>query len=266
VAELQATIVVPLLRQHDPWLAQAIRSALAQTVPCEVMVVVAPGTPPGNRRVLDRFQTETPDRMRIVTAPAGFPLALNVGIASASTGRIGLLLSDDWLAPSAVEACLRFPADIVSSRMRLYGADGAELVGIRKQLSMDRFRQLGTLEAQASYLSHFFLFDRRKLEEVGGLDESLGDGPGIDDYDLIWVLLERGASVHIVEEDLYHYRDHEEERLTLRPKAELLVTLGRIFDKHGVTGAERERLLTAKARWLGRPIHAVKAELDRGGR
>jgi hypothetical protein len=131
---------------------------------------------------------------------------------------------------------------------------------------MDRFRQLGTLEAQASYLSHFFLFDRSKLEEVGGLDESLGDGPGIDDYDLVWVLLERGATVHIVEQGLYHYRDHEEERLTLRPKAELLVTLGRILDKHGVTGADRDRLLAAKARWFGRPIHVVKAELDRGGR
>jgi glycosyltransferase involved in cell wall biosynthesis len=265
VAELRATIIVPLLRQQDAWLAQAIRSALAQTVPCEVLVVVAPGTPPGNRRVLDRLQAEAPDRMRVVTARTGFPVQLNAGIASATTKRIGLLLSDDWLAPSAVEACLPSPADIVSTGMQFHRADGAELVHIQRRLTMDRFRQLGTLEAQASCLSHFFLFDRRKLEEVGGLDESLGDAPGIDDYDLIWVLLERGATVHIVEQDLYHYRDHEEERLTLRPQAELLVTLGRILDKHGVTGAERERLLTAQARWLGRPIHVVKAELDRGG-
>jgi glycosyltransferase involved in cell wall biosynthesis len=254
------------LRQSDVWLEQAVRSALAQTVPCEVIVVLAPTTPSSNLRVLDRMQVQARDRLRIKEAPQGFAVALNQGIANATSSRIGLLLSDDWLEPSAVEACLPFSVDIVSTGKRSYAADGTtELVQLRRLLTMDRFLQLPTLEAKADYLSHFFLFDRRKLLEIGGLDESLGDSPGIDDYDLIWTLLEHDATVQIVERHLYNRRDHEGERLTLRPKGELLATLRKILEKHGVTGAPRDRLLARKARWFGRPVHVVKAELDRSG-
>jgi hypothetical protein len=75
------------------------------------------------------------------------------------------------------------------------------------------------------------------------------------------VLLEHGATVAIVERLLYNYRDHGGERLTLRPPEELRLTLGRILAKHGVKGAEHERLLAAKARWFGRPVHVAHAEI-----
>jgi glycosyltransferase involved in cell wall biosynthesis len=266
VARVQASILIPLLRQSDIWLEQAVRSALAQTVPCEVIVVTAPATPSSNLGVLDRLQVQARDRLRIKEAPQGFAVALNQGIANATTSRIGLLLSDDWLEPTAVEACLPLPVDIVSTGKRFYAADGVtEFVQLRKLLTMDRFCQQETLEAKADYLSHFFLLDRRKVLEVGGVDESIGDQPGIDDYDLIWVLLEHGATVGIVERYLYNRRDHDGERLTLRPREESLVTLRKILEKHGLTGAQRDRLLARKARWLGRPLHVVKAELDRSG-
>lgn len=118
-----------------------------------------------------------------------------------------------------------------------------------------------TLEAKADYLSHFFLLRRARVLAVGGADETLGDPAGIDDYDLIWVLLEHGASVAIVERFLYRRRDHAGERLTTRPPAEIRATLGRILDKHGITGAEHERLLARKARWFGQPVHVAAARL-----
>jgi hypothetical protein len=77
------------------------------------------------------------------------------------------------------------------------------------------------------------------------------------------VLLEHGASVGIVERFCYNSRDHDHERLTLRPPGEILVVAARTLDKHGVSGVERQRILALWARWFGRPIHVVRAALER---
>lgn len=262
MAEPSASVVVPVLRQVDAWLEQAVRSALDQTVPCEVVVVTAPATPSSNRAVLTRLRPGAPDRLVVCEAAPGFAAALNLGFRTARAERVGLLLSDDWLAPTAVDAGLDVDADVVSSWMQSYAADGVtEFEPLRKQIRGDRFAALPTLEAKADYLSHFFLLRRARVLAVGGADETLGDTPGIDDYDLIWVLLEHGASVAIVERFLYRRRDHAGERLTTRPPAEIRATLGRILDKHGITGAEHERLLARKARWFGQPVHVAAARL-----
>ena len=255
--------MVPVLRQVDAWLEQAVRSALDQTVPSEVVVVTAPATPSGNRAVLARLQREAPDRLVVGEVPAaGYAAALNLGFRTARGARVGLLLSDDWLAPTAVEAGLGVDADIVSTWMQSYAEDGVtEFAHLRKEIRAHRFAALPTLEAKADYLSHFFLLRRACVLAIGGADETLGDTPGIDDYDLIWVLLEHGASVSIVERFLYHRRDHAGDRLTTRPATEMLATLGRILDKHGVAGAEREHLLARKARWFGEPVHVAAARL-----
>jgi glycosyltransferase involved in cell wall biosynthesis len=260
----EATVLIPVLRQEDAWLEQAIRSALDQTAPCDVLVVVHSPTPAGNLAVIRRFREAAPERLFVHRAPTGFAIALNTGFRLARTPRIGLLLSDDWLDRRAVEACLAVPADIVSTGQVRWAADGrTEFPALRRPVLRGQYDALPTLEAKARYLTHFFLFRRDKLLEVGGADETLGDTPGVDDYDLIWVLLEHGASVGIVEEFLYHYRDHERERLTLRARAEMLATAARTLDKHGITGPERERILALRAAWFGRPMHVVQAERER---
>ena len=74
---------------------------------------------------------------------------------------------------------------------------------------------------------------------VGGLDETIGDSPGVDDFDLLWCMLDRGASLlAIVEERLYNYRDHDGERLTTRKKDEMVATFTRILEKHGIAEPE----------------------------
>src|SRR5580698_2199396 len=125
---------------------------------------------------------------------------------------------------------------------------------------MTDFLRCPTLERKARYLQHFFLFRKTKLNEVGGADESLGDFPGIDDFDMIWVLLEHGATVAIVERQLYNYRDHSGDRLTLRSREEATAVLGRILDKHAVIDPERAKVLREHSIWYGRPLHVVFEE------
>jgi glycosyltransferase involved in cell wall biosynthesis len=254
-----ATIIVPLLRQEDAYLVQCIRSALDQTVACEVIVVRAAETPPRHLRILREFQAGNP-RLRVVPRKRpGFAAALNTGIEMAAAPRIGILLSDDWLAPTAVEECLSRVADIVSTDIEIYDAAGRKKLGLRRPITTAGFESLDRLRDKASYLTHFFVFTKEALAAVGGVDEQVGL-TGADDFDMIWSLLEIGATVSIVEKKLYHYRDHPGERLTLRDRALQIRDLEKVFAKHGVTGAEFRHEIERHARWFGRTILAAAQE------
>jgi GT2 family glycosyltransferase len=259
----RASIVVPLLNQVDAWLEQAVASALNQTVSCEVIVVTSPRTPPSNRAVLARAQARYSELRLIEREPhMRFAAALNLGIRSATTGRIGLLLTDDWLEPETLEKCLVFDADIVSTAYTSFDANGVTpLDKISREHSEAGYRRLHEQADRADYLTHFFLFRREALDAIGGVDETIGDSPGVDDFDLIWCLLDLGASVAIVEERLYNYRDHGGERLTTRNREDMLATFNSILDKHGVAGQERERLVRAHSLWFGKSMMSVYQEL-----
>jgi GT2 family glycosyltransferase len=257
-----ASIVIPVLNQVDDWLRMCVHSALAQSVPCEVLVVLSPRTGPSNREVLDGIGAGERALRVLKREDPTFANALNTGIAAAATERIGFLLSDDWLEATAVEECLPFSTDIVSSGLTNYAADGTTLLGVEKRRSQSAFDSMATLEEKASYLSHFFMFKSKALQDVGGVDDSIGL-TGADDYDLIWTLLERGATVTVLDRILYHRRDHDGERLTLRSRDEQVKDLVKILDKHGVFGSERQRLIERHAGWYGAPVHVVVARKAR---
>jgi glycosyltransferase involved in cell wall biosynthesis len=259
----RATIVVPLLAQRDAWLRQCLLSALHQSVPTEVIVVTSPRTTASNSRVLADLERRY-HNLRVLLEPprSGFAGAINAGTRSASTGRVGLLLSDDWLDATAVEECLQLSTDIVSTGAKIYAADGITRLA-ELPMIMSQFEAQPTLEAKADYLRHFFLFVRARLVEVGGVDETIGlTGP--DDYDLVWTLLEHGATASVTERPLYNYRDHLEGRLTLRARSEQVLDLGKILDKHGVHGEERTRVTERHSAWYGVPWHVASRRLQAG--
>ena len=257
-----ATIVIPLLRQRDAWLERAVGSALEQSVPVEVLVIISAHTPPSNHEILERCRVASSGKLVVAMRRRnGFPNAINTGIGLATTDRVGLLLSDDWLDRDAIENTVAIDADIVSTGATRYDADGTMIPHLRRVLDPARFAARETLEGRADYLTHFLLFRKSRLDEVGGVDESLGNAPGIDDYDLVWTLLERGATVGMTSRPFYNFTIHDGERLTMRNREEQIRTLGKIFDKPGLHGEERERRLAEHARWFGRPETEVWEEL-----
>jgi glycosyltransferase involved in cell wall biosynthesis len=255
-----ATIIVPLLCQVDDWLQQSVSSALHQTAPTEVLVVRSNRTPPSNIRVLDRLQQRYANLSVLVEdKPGSFPGAINTGIRHASTERVGLLMSDDWLDESAVAECLLKASDIVSTGNKVYFADGRINERACKHPTIAEFHSCLTLEQKASYLQHFFLFRKQSIIAAGGVDESIGNYPGIDDFHLIWTLLERGATVSIVKKSLYHYRDHDGERLTLQSPMSMAENLRKILRKHRVTDELAPDIISRHARWYGKPIYRAMA-------
>jgi len=235
---------------------------LRQTVASEVIVVTSPRTPPSNHRVLADLEQQY-QNLRVLLRPPNkaFAGALNAGIWAASATRIGFLLSDDWLDNTVVEECLRISSDIVSTGVKLYAADGRTSLG-EIALNMDEYSALSTLEAKANYLKYFFLFTREKLFEVGGVDETVGlTGP--DDFDLIWTLLEHGATVSVHSRPLYNCRDHFGQRLTMRKRSRQTLDLLKILDKHGIQGEERRRIIAKHSIAYGRPWHVSQRLSER---
>ena len=245
----RASIVMPLRTQVDGWLQAAVASALTQTEATEVIVVTSPHTPPSNRAVLD--DAARSGNLITIQRPsgAGFADAINLGFRTASCPRVGLLLTDDWLSPDALERCLDHDADIVGTARQAYAADGLRRLW-RASADQTRFDRLTSLQERASYLGHFLVLERSAMLSAGGVDPTIGL-TGADDYDLVWTMLERGATVRLIPEALYHYRDHEGERLTLRDQAAQIADLRKILAKHGVGPEETERLVAEKSKWYG---------------
>jgi len=251
---LHATIVMPLKSQQDHWLCQSLNSALEQTVATEVLVVTSQATPESNRAILQQATAKN-SNLRTIERPrgAGFAQAINLGFDEARTKRVGLLLTDDWLADNAVEKCLKHDADIVATARVAHAADGIKILW-KSTADQARFDTMPTLQERASYVGHFILFQRAAVLAVGGVDPEIGL-TGADDYDLIWTMLENNATVKLIPDTLYHYRDHDGERLTMRAQHEQIHDLRKILAKHGVAPEETERLVASKARWYGVPCH-----------
>lgn len=257
-----ASIVIPLLNQPDSWLRQCVVSALRQTIPAEVVVVCSPKTGGSNLATLRAL--EQPLLQTCIQHRPGFAAAINQGFRTATCDRIGLLLSDDWLRPDAVEKCLARDGDIVSTGLTCFAQNGVdEFPSLSSDPARTVYDSLPTLEEKAFYLTHFFLFRASKIAAAGGLDETIGDAPGIDDYDFIWTLLEQGATVSIVEEQLYCYRDHSGDRLTLRDATEQSSNLRHILQKHGIPPKDRQAILQRHIPWYGQPMHLVAASASK---
>lgn len=258
-----ASVVMPLRRQNDEWLEQAVRSVLEQDVPTELVVVTAADTPRSNLAVLERLEPTAGGRLAVHRRPRpGFAVALNEGIRRARSDRVGFLFSDDWLAPDAIRTSLSYAADIVSGGKQIWAErEDGEFAPIRDWVGTRQgFEQQATFEAKARYVSHFLLLSRPKVIEAGGIDESLGDLSGVDDFDLIWTLLEKGASVAFNDHPVYLVRDHGGDRLTLRGADEQLVSLRRILDKHDVDPSARAEIERFHTPWYGRTITEVLSE------
>jgi hypothetical protein len=100
--------------------------------------------------------------------------------------------------------------------------------------------------------------------QVGGVDETLGDLSGVDDFDLVWTLLEHGASVDFTDRPMYNVRDHFGERLTLRDPTAHVESLRRILVKHGLDEVDQARVIALHMPWYGRRITDVLAERAAG--
>jgi glycosyltransferase involved in cell wall biosynthesis len=164
----RVAIVIPCY-QHAYLLAAAIESALKQSLEAAEVVVVDDGSTDRPGEVVRRY----PSVRLIEQENRGLASARNAGLRAVESDKVIFLDADDRLLGNAIEAGLSAFADRPEAAF-VYGPY-REIRALRRAR---RVREASAREdlvrCNAVGMIASVMFDRAKLLEIGGFDESLG--------------------------------------------------------------------------------------------
>lgn len=193
--------VITVCRNSEKTIRDTLDSVLAQTYPEIEYIVVDGASTDGTCRLLEGYAQKFYDRgyaFRVISEPdKGIYDAMNKGIALASGELIGIINSDDWYEPQAVETAVKTyteePYDFFYADLNLVKPDGSVLV---KRSRHDRF-------PSTRHWNHPTMFvTRQAYRELGAYRcRSL-----YDDFDLVLRLRRAGKKAVIRNVVLANFR------------------------------------------------------------
>lgn len=270
------TVLLPCLKQRPEYLKSAVNSVLLQTSRYwRLLALIEPTTPDNNREMLRDYQ-RTDSRIEVVECGGqGMGAALNLGLTTAQTDFVALLLSDDEFEKRALakiqKARQMMPdVDFLHSGLRLIGPDSEDLGRVR--MPRPDF-EISEFWLRGSPVRHLMAWNREASLAAGGFNESL-PGHGVDDYDFPWRMAEGGLKFRVLKDVLYRYRlHHRGPRLTLDlPLEEQIETLRKMFHAHGRSETETAAFLRRAERdylWQDKfdraPYHALGPTVHKVG-
>jgi glycosyltransferase involved in cell wall biosynthesis len=250
------SVVIPAYN-HARYLAEAIDSALGQTLPAADVVVVDDGSTDDTPRVLAAYR----DSVHIVRqANRGVSAARNAGAALARGDLLAFLDADDVWLPEKLEAqAARFAADpelgLVHCAVEEIDAEGRSL-RTRTDGMDGRVAEEMLLFQRAVILGggSAAVVTRARFEELGGFDESLGTSA---DWDLHHRIARR-ARVGFVPRVLLRYRVHGANMHAdvARTAREMLRAYARAFAEEPALGPLRGRAYGGLHAMLSGSFHA----------
>lgn len=190
---MKVSIIIPSYGQQE-YIADAIESALAQTVRCEV-VVVDDGSPDNSKEIAKNYPVKLISQIN-----KGLPSARNTGIMNATGEYILPLDADDILQENCAEKLLSISettkADVVAGSFKTFGTT-SELVILQPAPTIEDFKV-------ANRIGYCALIRKDTLLEVGGYSPKMVWG--WEDLALWIDLLHRGKSIVTVPDVLWLYR------------------------------------------------------------
>lgn len=192
---MKFSIIIPAFNQAE-YIAEAVESALNQTIACEV-IVVDDGSPDKTNEVIDKYPIKI-----IHQVNKGLASARNTGIMN-STGDVILPLdADDILYSDCVEKMQKVfeetDADVVAPSMRCFGEANEDIILMRNPTIGD-FRT-------ANRIPYASAIKKECLLECGGYQPKMDALGGWEDYHLWFDLLTRGKKIVTIQEPLLLYR------------------------------------------------------------
>lgn len=195
---MKTTCIIPSYNQEE-YLEEAIESALAQSVPCEVLVI-DDGSTDNSLAIAQKYEP----RVRVISqVNKGLASARNTGIMNATGEYILPLDADDSLLPRCVEVLEMIAdatgAEVVSPSFQEYGLGTATVI-LMANPTLEDFK----IGNRVGYCS---LIKKSALLEVGGYSPRMVEG--YEDLHMWFNLLTRGFRIVTVPEPLWKYRIKE---------------------------------------------------------
>jgi GT2 family glycosyltransferase len=208
------------------FLAQAIQSALRQTIPPRAIIVVDDGSNDDTCEVANRF----PQVRYVFQENAGLSTARNTGLAHSQSSHILFLDADDWLVPEALQlmsdairSTTPRPAFVHGGYLEV-AEDGTPLATHFAQPSGEAFRSL--LRGNHIAMHGTVLYDAALLRGAGGFDPRLGS---CEDYD-VYLRLARLHPIASYAGVSAHYRRHGSS--LSRNRLTMIETALSVIDRH----------------------------------
>lgn len=213
------SVIMPAFNA-EPFLAEAVASVCAQTLPDFEVIIIDDCSRDGTLALAQRLASQDP-RVRVIGLPVnrGVAAARNRGIAAAKGSWIALLDCDDRYAPDRLRRLIvhaeNHRADMVADDLAVFG----DPPGVRDAQGLQGIVRAAERIGLQAYLRRTGKWGRRRdpgfLKPVfraallGQLrhvyDERLRIG---EDDDLVVRLLLSGARYQLLPEALYFYRQH----------------------------------------------------------
>ncbi|PIE82813.1 MAG: hypothetical protein CSA09_05225 [Candidatus Contendobacter odensis] len=218
------SIIVPVYN-HAEFLECCLRSALQQSYPnIEVIAVDDASSDPEVRVILERLAAHP--RLKVFSNPVnqGIARTQNRALMASKGDIIGWLDCDDYLAPDAVEICLRqWHEGIVYAHSARINIDphGQEVsrISFEHLPRLDYFAE----NLERMYATHFKLIARQAFARVGLFDLRFDVA---QDYDLLMRIAfhyPSSAFIHIPE-FVYYHRFHERQATGLQTEQQQIAT------------------------------------------
>lgn len=198
------SIIIPLYNQQE-FIADAIQSALDQTVPCEI-IVINDGSTDNSLEIAKGFEKHG---VKVVSHPnKGLPSARNTGIMNATGDYILPLDGDDILQDNCVERLQFFidqtGADIVAPSFKCFGINSSDVI-LMPNPTLNDFKT-------ANRIPYCSAIKKEALLEVGGYSPRMLWG--YEDFHLWVTLLNRGKTLVTIPDKLFLYRVKEVSMIT----------------------------------------------------
>lgn len=198
------SILVPVYNIDEMWLRKAIESVFEQIYDrWELCLVNDASTWPHVRPLLEEYaQRDTRIHVRHLEQNQGIAGASSQALAMSTGEFIGLLDHDDELAPEALcEVVERLNTDpqldcLYSDEDKLNPAGDRVDPFFKPDWNPD-------LHLSFNYVTHFSVFRRKLLDEIGGFRQGFD---GSQDYDVMLRVSEKSDNIAHIPKILYHWR------------------------------------------------------------
>lgn len=244
------SIVIPCCNS-ELFIDRAIASVFKQTYKNWELVIVNNNSTDNTVSILERYQAEYPDRIRIFSeTKRGAPAARNKGIFEARGEWIQFLDADDEILPEKLsgqmELAEQLNASVVTSPYRKEGTRGERFFGFNRLLHENDAWSALILSKMGITSSN--LWKKEIIVAVGGWDESL---VASQEYDLMFRILQLGPIVAFDHRNLtiVHFGtwesvsrtgNREKGRLILESRINLRLRIKEFLSKNNLLTKKRE--------------------------